>query len=91
MNGKKDGSGGGRRDGSGPGRGMNQGTGNGKGLGKGGGRGRNQGGGFGPGGFCVCASCGHKVAHAQGTKCTSLKCPECGKPMVREELLEKND
>lgn len=85
MNGKRDGSGAGRRDGSG----RNDGTG--KGLGKGGGRGRNQGGGFGPGGSCVCASCGYKSAHTQGTKCTSIKCPKCGKPMVREELIEKKE
>ncbi|MDZ7740487.1 MAG: hypothetical protein U5Q03_01680 [Bacteroidota bacterium] len=60
----------------------------GKGLGKGGGKGRNRGGGFGTDGFCVCASCGRKVPHQQGVKCTRLKCPECNKPMIREELLE---
>jgi ribosomal protein S26 len=61
--------------------------GQGRGLGKGGGRGRNKGGGFGTGGYCVCAKCGEKVPHQQGTKCTELKCPSCGRPMVREELL----
>ena len=63
--------------------------GQGKGLGKGGGRGRNQGGGFGTGGFCVCAKCGEKVAHQQGTKCTEIKCPSCGHVMVRDELLQQ--
>lgn len=61
----------------------------GKGLGRGGGRGRNKGGSFGPGGYCVCAKCGEKVPHQQGVKCTTLKCPKCGKTMIREELLKK--
>ena len=69
--------------------GHGDGLGNGRGLGRGGGRGRNRGGGFGPGGFCVCAKCGEKVQHQQGTKCTELKCPKCGHTMVREELLKK--
>ena len=59
------------------------------GLGRGGGGGRNRGGAFGPGGYCVCAKCGEKVLHQQGVKCTNLKCPQCGHPMVREELLNK--
>lgn len=63
--------------------------GQGKGLGKGGGKGRNKGGSFGPGGFCVCAQCGYREPHKQGVKCTSLKCPECGKPMIRRALLEQ--
>ncbi len=61
-----------RGDGSGPG---------------GGGGGRNKGGGFGAGGFCICAGCGKKVPHQRGEKCTNLKCPDCGRTMVREELL----
>ena len=61
--------------------------GQGRGLGAGGGRGRNNGGSFGVGGYCVCAKCGAKLPHQQGVKCTSRKCPECGRPMVREELL----
>ena len=59
------------------------------GSGKCGGHGRNKGGGFGVGGFCVCAKCGAKVPHRQGIKCTTLKCPECGNTLVREELLKK--
>jgi len=63
-------------------------SGKGKVLGAGGGKGRNKGGSFGPGGFCICAKCGEKVPHQQGVKCTTLKCPKCGKTMVREELLK---
>jgi len=69
-------------EGKGLGRGL------GKGLGRGNGHGRNNGGGFGVGGFCVCAKCGEKVPHERGVKCTTLKCPNCGHTMIREELLE---
>lgn len=69
--------------------GKNENPGRGKGLGLGGGRGRNKGGAFGTGGFCVCAKCGEKVPHRRGVKCTTLKCPKCGKTMIREELLKK--
>ena len=67
----------------------NQETGYGKGMGKGGGRGRNKGGAFGTGGFCICAKCGTKISHQQGVKCTTIKCPNCGKTMIREELLKQ--
>ena len=62
--------------------------GGGSGDGKHGGGKRNNGGGFGNGGFCICAKCGEKVEHQRGVKCTTLKCPECGHTMIREELLE---
>ena len=65
----------------------------GKGIGQGSGhgrRGRNKGGSYGPGGFCICAKCGEKVPHQQGIKCTTIKCPECGHTMVRDELLQKH-
>ena len=55
----------------------------------GGGQGRNGGGAFGAGGFCVCAGCGKKVPHERGVKCTGLKCPDCNRTMVREELLNR--
>lgn len=70
------------------GRGMGMGRGSGSGS-SGGGQGRNRGGGFGSGGFCVCAKCGAKTPHQQGVKCTTLKCPDCGHTMVREELLDQ--
>jgi len=78
-----------RGDGTGPAGG---GAGTGRGMGKnpgGRGRGRNSGGAFGPGGMCVCAKCGMKVPHQQGTSCTALKCPDCGQTMIREELLNE--
>lgn len=65
------------------------GMGGGKGLGKGGGKGMNGGKGSGPGGFCVCAKCGEKIPHQQGVKCTKLKCPVCGKTMIRDVLLKE--
>lgn len=69
------------------GRGINMGQG--RGLGSGSGRGRNKGGSFGIGGSCICAKCGTKIPHKAGVKCTTLKCPECGHTMIREELLNK--
>ena len=38
----------------------------------------------GPGGYCVCPSCGHRVPHVLGEPCYDRKCPECGTPMMRE-------
>lgn len=71
--------------------GRGSGSGHGRGLGKGGGRGRNNGGSFGTGGYCVCAKCGVKVPHESGVKCTTVKCPDCGHVMIREELLNKSE
>ncbi len=53
------------------------------GTGRGGSRG---GGGFrpGPGGFCICPACGHKLPHRQGMPCFEEKCPQCGAMMTRE-------
>jgi ribosomal protein S26 len=76
---------------SGKGKNMGRGQGSGQGSGRGGGRGRNKGGDFGPGGFCICTKCGEKIPHQQGIKCTTLKCPECGHTMIREELLKSRD
>ncbi|HCC69910.1 MAG TPA: hypothetical protein DEQ09_01970 [Bacteroidales bacterium] len=61
----------------------------GRGYSQEGGRGRNKGGSYGPGGVCVCAKCGRKIPHPKGVKCTTIKCPDCGRPMIREELLNK--
>lgn len=51
--------------------------------GRGGRGGRRGGQGFGPGGQCVCPSCGTKVAHKRGIPCNQMKCPKCGAPMTR--------
>jgi len=64
-----------RGDGTGP-------RGGGGGRGRGAGRGGPQS--AGPGGFCVCPSCGERVPHTRGVPCTSVKCPKCGQPMTRE-------
>lgn len=37
----------------------------------------------GPGGYCVCPSCGHRVEHVAGEPCYQKKCPECGTQMTR--------
>jgi len=74
-----------KRDGTGPPRqGMRGGSG--RGMGRGGGRGRMGGNrpGAGPGGTCVCPSCGKRVAHQQGVPCYSMNCPQCGTKMRRE-------
>jgi hypothetical protein len=65
------------------------------GRGSGGGQGgspggRCQGAGVGPGAStgvsdsCLCSACGAKTPHERGIPCMQQKCPQCGKPMVRE-------
>lgn len=68
-------------------RGRGGGGGRGGGAGRGGGRGPGRMGGpkaAGPGGDCVCPSCGHRVKHVAGQPCYEKKCSECGTQMVRE-------
>ena len=79
-----------RGDGTGP-TGQGQGTGRGGEMGRGGvgqgmgsGQGRMGGQGIGPGGNCLCPSCGTKTPHQQGVPCVQVNCPECGTTMVRE-------
>lgn len=38
----------------------------------------------GPGGKCVCTSCGHEQEHVAGESCRSKKCPKCGASMARK-------
>jgi hypothetical protein len=37
----------------------------------------------GPGGNCLCLSCGRQVPHAAGQPCNQRSCPECGATMTR--------
>ncbi len=37
----------------------------------------------GPGGQCICPSCGHKASHVQGQPCNQKACPKCGTTMNR--------
>jgi len=71
-----------RGDGTGS---QGQGAKTGRGMGpRGGGRGR--GGGFaaGPGGDCICPSCGERAPHKLGRPCLEQKCTKCGAAMTRE-------
>lgn len=70
-----------RGDGTGP---AGQGPGTGRGLGRGAGRGRMGGSSMGPGGTCVCPSCGAKAGHTAGVPCYEIECPKCGTKMTRE-------
>jgi hypothetical protein len=66
---------------------MGRGQGGGRGGGRGQGRGPGRMGGpkaAGPGGGCICPSCGHKVKHQAGQPCYDVKCPRCGAAMTRE-------
>jgi hypothetical protein len=64
----------------GGGAGMGQGRGQGR-QGRPGGRGGGRG--LGPGGVCVCPSCGTTAQHQQGQPCFEMKCPKCGAMMTR--------
>jgi len=68
--------------GMGPGSGRRMGGGGGMGMGRG--QGRMGGFALGPGGNCVCPSCGKTVPHQQGVPCMQMKCPACGAAMTRE-------
>jgi len=70
-------------NGTGP---FGRGPGIGRGMGQGRGRGRMGGNrpGAGPGGNCLCPSCGAKVPHQAGIPCYAMNCPKCGTRMVRE-------
>ena len=73
-----------RGDGTGPPGGGGPGTG--RGMGGSGGRGRMEGNkpGAGPGGECVCPSCGTTAPHQAGVPCYQIECPKCGTSMVRK-------
>ena len=58
--------------------------GGGAGGGRGEGRGSMGGAGRGPGGECVCPSCGKKVPHERGVPCYQVRCPKCDAAMTRE-------
>ena len=70
-----------RGDGTGP---RGQGPGTGRGLGRGNFPKGRMGGDAGPGGQCVCPSCGTVIDHKIGFACTATKCPQCGTMMVRK-------
>ena len=40
--------------------------------------------GLGPGGYCKCSSCGHKIPHERGVPCAKRSCPKCGAVMYRK-------
>jgi len=54
------------------------------GFGRGGRRGLAGGYGQGPGGTCICPSCGYQESHQPGTPCTSKSCPKCHTHLIRE-------
>lgn len=55
------------------------------GRGQAGGLGPGRGGGrsLGPGGYCICPSCGDRVPHRRGVPCYQRTCPKCGSKMTR--------
>ena len=68
------------------GRGRTSRGGQGGGAGRGGGRGAGRQGRSvaGPGGYCLCPSCGERKVRRVGVPCYEERCPKCGTQMVRE-------
>jgi len=63
---------------------MPRGNGTGRGMGQSRGRGKMRGlFAAGPGGNCLCPSCGATAAHVVGQPCNAKSCPECGTKMTR--------
>jgi len=40
--------------------------------------------GSGPGGNCICPSCGYKIEHTWAEPCNTKTCPKCGAKLTRE-------
>ena len=40
--------------------------------------------GSGPGGNCVCPSCGYTTSHTRYRPCNTRKCPKCGTTLTRD-------
>ena len=68
-------------DGTGP---RGQGPGTGRGMGGRNAPRENFSRGAGPGGECICPSCGTIQIHKSGQPCTEIKCSKCGTMMVRK-------
>jgi len=69
-------------DGTGPMGGSGRGSGRGF-YGRGFGQGRSEV--YGPGGYCVCPACGHRIPHVATSPCAEIRCPACGIYMTREQ------
>jgi len=54
------------------------------------GRGMKGGFGLGPGGDCICPSCGYKVPHKKGVPCNDTHCPHCDAILERHETIPEN-
>jgi len=40
--------------------------------------------GSGPGGNCVCPSCGYTTSHTRANPCNTRTCPKCGTKMTKQ-------
>jgi DNA-directed RNA polymerase subunit RPC12/RpoP len=45
--------------------------------------------GIGPGGSCVCVSCGEEIPKITGVPCTQIPCPKCNGNMLRKEAVSE--